>query len=143
MPTRWASQFCPGRETVILPRCGFCTYATLSDGALDNWDYLSNLELGLSPSALADLEQIEIVDFCHAADHLKRGCEAIYPRNPDKSKAKMDSAQTVEIPAKKQIRWHSAVADQVLQESAGRFYPSKTQPNLSPTEAQLRHAHIA
>jgi hypothetical protein len=66
----------------------------LADGAPDNWDYLSNLDLGLSPSALADLEQIEIVDFCHAADHLKRGCDAIWPHNPDKSKAKFETLRT-------------------------------------------------
>jgi hypothetical protein len=78
----------------ILQQAPYLKVVKLADGALDNWDYLSNLELGLSPSALADLEQIEIVDFCHAADHLKRGCEAIYPRNPDKSKAKFETLRT-------------------------------------------------
>ena len=37
----------------------------LADGAADNWDYLSPLDLG-------GRQQIEIVDFCHAADHLER-----------------------------------------------------------------------
>lgn len=63
----------------------------LADGAPDNWDYLSNLDLALSPTAQADIEQIEIVDFCHAADHLKRGCDAIWPHDPDKSKAKFET----------------------------------------------------
>ncbi len=66
----------------------------LADGALDNWDYLSNLALGLPPSTQADIEQIEIVDFCHAADHLKRGCEAIWPDDPDQSKAKFETLRT-------------------------------------------------
>jgi hypothetical protein len=66
----------------------------LADGASDNWDYLSNLDLGLPASALADLQQIEIVDFCHAADHLKRGCDAIWPDDPDKSKAKFETLRT-------------------------------------------------
>ena len=78
----------------ILPQAPHLKVVKLADGAPDNWDYLSNLELGLPPSALADLEQIEIVDFCHAADHLKRGCDAIWPHDPDKSKAKFETLRT-------------------------------------------------
>ena len=66
----------------------------LADGAPDNWDYLSNLDWGLPASALTNLEQIEIVDFCHAADHLKRGCDAIWPHDPDKSKTKFETLRT-------------------------------------------------
>lgn len=66
----------------------------LADGARDNWDYLSNLNLGLSSPAQPEPEQIEIVDFCHAADHLKRGCDAIWPDDPDKSQTKFDSLRT-------------------------------------------------
>lgn len=62
----------------------------------------------MSPSAQANLEQIEIVDFCHAADHLKRGCDAIWPGHPDKSKAKFETLRTtlkeVEDGADKVIR---------------------------------------
>jgi len=60
----------------------------LADGARDNWDYLSTLELGLPA---ADIEQIEIVDFCHAADHLKNGCDAIWFRDPDQCQAEFES----------------------------------------------------
>lgn len=60
----------------------------LADGARDNWDYLSTLELGLPA---VDIEQIEIVDFCHAADHLKNGCDAIWSRDPDRCQAKFES----------------------------------------------------
>lgn len=70
------------------------TLVKLADGAPDNWDYLSNLDLGLPPSAQADIEQIEIVDFYHAADHLKRGCDAIWPDHPDKSKTKFETLRT-------------------------------------------------
>lgn len=60
----------------------------LADGARDNWDYLSTLDLGLPSAAI---EQIEIVDFCHAADHLKRGCEAIWFRHPEQCQAEFES----------------------------------------------------
>jgi hypothetical protein len=46
------------------------------------------------PTAQVNLEQIEITDFCHAADPLKRGCEAIWPHDPDKSKAKFETLRT-------------------------------------------------
>jgi hypothetical protein len=78
----------------ILAQTPHLTLVKLADGAPDNWDYLSKLDLGLPPSAQADLAQIEIVDFCHAADHLKRGCEAIWPHDPDKSKAKFETWRT-------------------------------------------------
>ena len=67
----------------------------LADGARDNWDFLSDLDLGLSPTVQARVEQIEIVDFCHAADHLKRGCDAIWPHDSDKSLAKFESLRTL------------------------------------------------
>jgi hypothetical protein len=66
----------------------------LADGARDNWDYLSALELGLSSAPQADSQQLEIVDFCHAADHLKRGCEAIWPHDPTQSQAKFETLRT-------------------------------------------------
>jgi hypothetical protein len=67
----------------------------LADGARDNWDYLSNLDLAVPPTAQVNLEQFEITDFCHAADHLKRGCEAIWPHDPDQSKAKFETLRTI------------------------------------------------
>lgn len=60
----------------------------LADGARDNWDYLSTIDLGLPAAAI---EQIEIVDFCHAADHLKRGCDAIWFRQPDQCQVEFES----------------------------------------------------
>jgi hypothetical protein len=78
----------------ILHQAPHLKVVKLADGAPDNWDYLSHLNLGWPPSAQAGLEQIEIVDFCHAADHLKRGCEAIWPHAPDQSKAKFETLRT-------------------------------------------------
>ena len=78
----------------IFPQAPHLTVVKLADGASDNWDYLSQLDLGLPPPAQANLKQIEIVDFCHAADHLKRGCEAIWPHDPDRSKAKFETLRT-------------------------------------------------
>jgi hypothetical protein len=78
----------------ILGQAPHLKVVKLADGAPDNWDYLSHLDLGLPPSAQANIEQIEIVDFCHAADHLKRGCDAIWPHDPDKSKTKFKTLRT-------------------------------------------------
>ena len=78
----------------ILAQTPHLKVVKLADGAPDNWDYLSTLELGLPPAAQADIEQIEIVDFCHAADHLKRGCDAIWPHDLDKSKTKFETLRT-------------------------------------------------
>jgi hypothetical protein len=78
----------------ILPQAPALKVVKLADGAPDNWDYLSHLDLGLPPAVLANLEQIEIVDFCHAADHLKRGCVAIWPHDSDQSKTKFETWRT-------------------------------------------------
>jgi hypothetical protein len=72
----------------ILQQSPHLKVVKLADGARDNWDYLSNLDLDV-PAAVA--EQIEIVDFCHAADHLKRGCDAIWFRHPDQCQAEFES----------------------------------------------------
>ena len=78
----------------LLRQAPLLTVVKLADGAPDNWDYLSQLDLGLPPTAQTNLAQIEIVDFCHAADHLKRGCEAVWPHDPDRSKAKFETLRT-------------------------------------------------
>ena len=78
----------------ILPQVSHLKIVKLADGASDNWDYLSTLDLGLPLSAQAALQQIEILDFYHAADHLKRGCDAIWPHDPDKSKTKFQTLRT-------------------------------------------------
>jgi hypothetical protein len=68
------------------------TIVKLADGAKENWRFLDNLDLGL---AGLPGQQVSIVDFCHAADHLKKGCDAIWPNDPVKSKAKFECLRTL------------------------------------------------
>jgi hypothetical protein len=72
----------------ILQQAPHLKVVKLADGAHDNWDYLSALDFGLPATAI---EQIEIVDFCHAADHLKRGCDAIWSQDADQCQAEFGS----------------------------------------------------
>jgi len=67
----------------------------LADGAEENWRFLDKLDLGLPPHLLAEVEQASIVDFCHAADHLKKACDAIWNDNPVKSKAEFQRYRTL------------------------------------------------
>lgn len=68
------------------------TIVKLADGAKENWRFLDNLDLDLAgqPS-----QQVSIVDFCHAADHLKKACDAIWAKDPVKSKAKFACLRTL------------------------------------------------
>ena len=56
----------------------------LADGAEGNWKLLAEIEhaLGLSPET-----RLEIVDFYHACDHLKNGCDAIWGESTPRSQA--------------------------------------------------------
>jgi hypothetical protein len=56
------------------------TLVKLADGARDNWTYLS---CALPPG-------IELVDFYHACEHLKRAFDAAYGENASKSKAQFE-----------------------------------------------------
>jgi len=67
----------------------------LADGAEENWRFLDKLDLGLPPHLLAEVEQASIVDFCHAADHLKKVCDAIWNNSPVKSKAEFRRYRTL------------------------------------------------
>jgi hypothetical protein len=67
----------------------------LADGAKENWRFLSNLDLGLSAEVSAQVEQIEIVDFYHAADHLKDACDAIWYKDKVRSKAEFERLRTL------------------------------------------------
>jgi hypothetical protein len=56
----------------------------LADGAEGNWKLLAEIEqvLGLAPET-----RLEIVDFYHACDHLKNGCDAIWEESTPRSQA--------------------------------------------------------
>jgi hypothetical protein len=67
----------------------------LADGAEENWRFLDKLDLGLPSHLLAEVEEISIVDFCHAAEHLKKACDAIWNDNNVKSKAEFERFRTL------------------------------------------------
>ena len=64
----------------------------LADGAEGNWKLLAEVEraLGLSPES-----RIEIVDFYHACDHLKEGCDAIWGESTPRSQAEFVRLKTL------------------------------------------------
>ena len=64
----------------------------LADGAEGNWTLLAEVEqaLGLSPQT-----RIEIVDFYHACDHLKNGCDAIWGESTPRSQAEFARLKTL------------------------------------------------
>ena len=67
----------------------------LADGAKENWRFLDQLDLGLPLSYQDQVEQVSIVDFCHAAQHLKQACDAIWNDDAVKSKAKFECLRTL------------------------------------------------
>jgi len=64
----------------------------LADGAEGNWKLLAEIEraLGLSPET-----RLEIVDFYHACDHLKNGCDAIWGESTPRSQAEFLRLRTL------------------------------------------------
>ena len=67
----------------------------LADGAEENWRFLDDLDLGLPPHLLVEVEEASSVDFCHAAEHLKKACDAIWNDNAVKSKAEFERYRTL------------------------------------------------
>lgn len=59
----------------------------LSDGAKDNWRLLAEVDQACGP---APEPSLEIVDFCHACDHLKKGCDAAWGESTPRSKAEFE-----------------------------------------------------
>jgi hypothetical protein len=59
----------------------------LSDGAKDNWRLLAEVDQACGP---APQPSVEIVDFCHACDHLKEGCDAAWGESTPRSKAEFE-----------------------------------------------------
>lgn len=63
----------------------------LADGAKDNWRLLNDIEAHLPASSKAP---IEIVDYYHACDHLKNGCDAAWGESTQKSKDYFERLKT-------------------------------------------------
>lgn len=59
----------------------------LSDGAKDNWRLLAQVDQACGPPPQPS---VEIVDFCHACDHLKEGCDATWGESTARSKAEFE-----------------------------------------------------
>jgi hypothetical protein len=64
----------------------------LSDGAKDNWRLLSEVDQAAGRSAQAS---VEIVDFYHACDHLKKACDAIWAEGTPRGKAEFERLKTL------------------------------------------------
>jgi len=59
----------------------------LADGAEPNWSLLSGIDRVCGPSLQPS---VEIVDFYHACDHLKEGCDAAWGESTPRSKAEFE-----------------------------------------------------
>jgi hypothetical protein len=59
----------------------------LSDGAKDNWRLLAQVDQACGP---VPQPSVEIVDFCHACDHLKAGCDAAWGESTPRSQAEFE-----------------------------------------------------
>ncbi len=59
----------------------------LSDGAKDNWRLLAEVDQTCRPPPQPS---VEIVDFCHACNHLKEGCDAAWGESTARSKAEFE-----------------------------------------------------
>ena len=59
----------------------------LADGAEPNWGILTEVDQACGP---AEQPSIEIVDFYHACDHLKEGCDAAWGESTPRGKAEFE-----------------------------------------------------
>jgi hypothetical protein len=78
------------RSTLAL--CPTLQRVHLADGAHHNWFLLNEIEQHLPPTVQPP---IEIVDFYHACDHLKEGCDAAWGESTVESKAHFERLKTL------------------------------------------------
>jgi len=64
----------------------------LSDGAKDNWRLLREVDQACGPPPQPS---IEIVDYYHACDHLKEGCDATWGESTPRGKAEFERLKTL------------------------------------------------
>ena len=89
----------------------------LADGAEGNWQLLAEVEaaLGLSSDAW-----VEIVDFYHACDHLKNGCDAIWGESTPRSQAEFLRLKTL-------LKAEDSGADRIIR--SFKHHTSRTRGN--------------
>ena len=78
------------RSTLAL--CPTLRRIHLADGAHHNWVLLHEIELHLPPT---DQPPMEIVDYYHACDHLKNGCDAAWGDSSVASKSQFERLKTL------------------------------------------------
>jgi len=78
------------RSTLAL--CPTLQRVHLADGAHHNWFLLNEIEQRLPPT---DQPPIEIVDYYHACDHLKEGCDAAWGESTVASKSQFERLKTL------------------------------------------------
>src|SRR5664279_1542132 len=78
------------RSTLAL--CPTLQRVHLADGAHHNWFLLNEIEQQLPPAAQPP---IEIVDYYHACDHLKKGCDAAWGESTVASKVQFERLKTL------------------------------------------------
>lgn len=64
----------------------------LADGAKDNWRLLDEVEQALN---LPPQTCVKILDFYHACDHLKKGCDAAWGESTPRAKAEFERLRTL------------------------------------------------
>jgi hypothetical protein len=64
----------------------------LADGAKDNWRLLNEIEQALPGSAQPC---VNIVDFYHACEHLKKGCDAAWGESTPRTQAEFERLKTL------------------------------------------------
>jgi hypothetical protein len=64
----------------------------LADGAKDNWRLLAEVEAQLPP---ASEPSVQIADFYHACDHLKKACDAAWGESSSRSQTEFERLKTV------------------------------------------------
>ena len=92
----------------------------LADGAKDNWRLLHEIEQTLDRPTPAG---IDIVDFYHACEHLKKGCDAAWGESTPRSQAEFERLKTL-------LKEADGGADQVirvLKYQCGRVRGNKRQ----------------
>jgi len=76
----------------VLALCPNLRQVHLADGAEGNWTLLAELAHALG---LTCADYIEIVDFYHACDHLKNGCDAIWGEGTPRGQAEFIRLKTL------------------------------------------------